>query len=163
MAPFSATIEASANANMVHLEAVMNERCALHLQEKWENTEMQAYMTKAVQCYHTWGAYAKVTISNKNIHSSMLTNWSFLFRCQLPAHWKHRCGFLISSPSQEEWCRVVESSCNQCAWNWNPTGTGHRSHLLCTLATYQPFITITKESKLGVGVDLFTFSRDLLR
>ena len=58
---FDKAIEASATANMVHLEAVMNERCALHLQEKGENTEMQAYMTKAVQCYHTWGAYAKVT------------------------------------------------------------------------------------------------------
>jgi hypothetical protein len=61
VAAFDKAIEASATANMVHLEAVMNERCALHLREKGENTEMQSYMTKAVQCYHTWGAYAKVT------------------------------------------------------------------------------------------------------
>lgn len=60
VAAFDKAIEASATANMVHLEAVMNERCALHLQEKGENTEMQSYMTKAVQCYHTWGAHAKV-------------------------------------------------------------------------------------------------------
>ena len=60
VAAFDKAIEASGAANMLHLEAVMNERCALLLQDKGDNAQMQEYLTKAVQSYQAWGAHAKV-------------------------------------------------------------------------------------------------------
>jgi len=76
---YNLAIEACANARMIHLEAMMNERCSAWLQEQNDEGNARAHMLRAFSCYHSWGARAKV--------AQLRQLYPYLERTQL--QWQH--------------------------------------------------------------------------
>jgi len=60
-ASYDKAIAACSHARMIHLEAMMNERCGLYFQERGDDNDlMREYLTNAILGYNDWGALAKV-------------------------------------------------------------------------------------------------------
>ena len=56
---FEKAIDACAEASMIHLEAMANERYAAYLMSKKESELAKDYLTKSYWLYQDWGAHGK--------------------------------------------------------------------------------------------------------
>ena len=56
---FEKAIDACAEASMIHLEAMANERYAAYLMEEKEAELAKDYLTKSYWLYQEWGAHGK--------------------------------------------------------------------------------------------------------
>ena len=65
---FEKAIDACAEASMIHLEAMANERYAAYLMEAKETELAKDYLTKSYWLYQEWGAHGKNFLLSQQHH-----------------------------------------------------------------------------------------------
>ena len=89
---FKKAIEATAEANMIHLEAAAKERFALLLYSEKEEAHANDYITSSYWLYREWGAHAKALKLSQQYEFLKVRSFS----CSSPLSYHRNCLILCN-------------------------------------------------------------------